>query len=382
MESSRCAASATEADPLTMAKGSSDDELEGVRSQIDAIDLELLRLISARARCAQTIAQIKTDTDGSSAQFYRPEREVAVLRRIKDANPGPLDSEEVARLFREIMSACLALERPLRAAFLGPEGTFTQAAAIKHFGHAVVTKALATIDEIFREVEAGSCDFGVVPVENSTEGVVSHTLDLFMASPLRITGEVCLRIHHHLMSRAAELGAIRILYSHQQSLAQCRGWLDRYLPGAERVCVGSNAEAARLAAREAGAAAVAGIQAAEIYDLKVLAERIEDEPCNTTRFLVIGKLDSPPSGRDKTSLLLSCRNQAGALHALLSPLASHGISMTRIESRPSRRGVWDYVFFVDIMGHREDPAVATALRHLEEESLLFKILGSYPVAVL
>jgi chorismate mutase / prephenate dehydratase len=356
--------------------------LEDVRNRIDAIDLELLALISERARCAQQVAHIKTAVDGGEVQFYRPEREVAVLRRIKAANAGPLDGEEVARLFREIMSACLALERPLNVAFLGPAGTFTQAAAIKHFGHSVKTFALATIGEIFREVEAGSCDFGVVPVENSTEGVVSHTLDMFMTSPLRITGEVSLRIHHHLMSVTEDLCAIRTVYSHQQSLAQCRGWLDRHLPNADRVAVGSNAEAARTAATEEDAAAVAGLQAAEIYQLKVLAERIEDEPGNTTRFLVIGPKDSPPSGEDKTSLLLSCRNHAGGLHSLLTPLAAHGISMTRIESRPSRRGIWDYVFFIDIMGHRAEPKVALALENLKQSSLLFKVLGSYPLAVL
>lgn len=360
------------------------DALEDVRNRIDAIDSELLGLISERARCAQQVAHIKTATDGNQVQFYRPEREVAVLRRIKAANPGPLDGEEVARLFREIMSACLALERPLNVAFLGPAGTFTQAAAIKHFGHSVKTFALATIGEIFREVEAGSCDFGVVPVENSTEGVVSHTLDMFMTSRLMITGEVSLRIHHHLMSVTDDLCAIRTVYSHQQSLAQCRGWLDRHLPTAERVAVGSNAEAARTAATEEDAAAVAGRQAAEIYGLKVLAERIEDEPGNTTRFLVIGQQDARPSGQgqDKTSLLLSCRNQAGGLHNLLTPLAAHGISMTRIESRPSRRGIWDYVFFIDIMGHRDDPKVALALENLRQSSLLFKVLGSYPLAVL
>ena len=288
----------------------------------------------------------------------------------------------MARLFREIMSACLALEQPLRAAYLGPAGTFTQAAALKQFGHSVRTIALPTIGEIFREVEAGSCDYGVVPVENSTEGVISHTLDMFLASPLLITGEVSLRIHHHLMSRESDLGAIRTLYSHQQSLAQCRGWLDRHLPHAERVAVGSNAEAARLSTHEAGCAAVAGLPAAEIYGLKVLAERIEDEPGNTTRFLVIGTKDAPASGQDKTSLLLSCRNESGGLHALLTPLAEHGISMTRIESRPSRRGIWDYVFFIDVMGHQDDPKVAAAIEALKPSSLLFKVLGSYPVAVL
>lgn len=362
------------------------DDLEGVRQRIDGIDRELLRLISERARCAQEVGHIKSNSGSAGseggAQFYRPEREAAILRGIKERNPGPLGDEEVLRLFREIMSVCLALERPLRVAYLGPEGTFTQAAALKHFGHSVHSTAFPSIGDIFREVEAGSCDYGVVPVENSTEGVISHTLDLFMTSPLLIVGEVSLRIHHNLMTLASDLGAIRTLYSHQQSLAQCRGWLDRHLPQAERVAVGSNAEAARLASEDPAAAAVAGVQAAEIYRLRLLAERVEDEPGNTTRFLVIGPRDAPPSGQDKTSLLLSCRNESGGLHGLLTPLAEHGISMTRIESRPSRRGIWDYVFFIDILGHRQEPKVGKALDHLRREALLFKILGSYPVAVL
>jgi chorismate mutase/prephenate dehydratase len=357
-----------------------EDPLVCVRDRIDAIDGEILRLISERASCARQVAEIKTAS--GEARFYRPEREAAILRRIKERNPGPLGGEEVARLFREIMSACLALEQPQSAAFLGPAGTFTQAAALKHFGHSVRTVPHGDISDIFREVEAGSCHYGVVPVENSTEGVISHTLDMFMRSPLRIAGEVSLRIHHHLMSLEEGLDAIRRVYSHQQSLAQCRGWLDRHLPDAERVAVGSNAEAARMAAGDPGSAAVAGEAAAEIYELAILQGRIEDEPGNTTRFLVIGTEDAPPSGDDKTSLLLSCRNESGGLHALLSPLAEHGISMTRIESRPSRRGVWDYVFFIDILGHRDDENLSRALDSLEQLSLLFKVLGSYPRAVL
>lgn len=354
--------------------------LQPIRERIDAIDADLLRLISERAECARRVAEIKAA--GAGEPFYRPEREAQILLRIKEQNPGPLDREEIGRLFREIMSACLALERPVTAAFLGPEGTFTQAATRKHFGHSVQTVPLATIGDIFSEVETGSCDYGVVPVENSTEGVISHTLDLFMTSPLRIVGEVSLRIHHHLMGRTLDLQAIATVYSHQQSLAQCRGWLDRHLPLAERVAVASNAEAARLAAEQPGAAAIAGETAAEIYGVKIIAKRIEDEKDNTTRFLVIGDQDPPPSGRDKTSLLLACRNEAGGLHALLTPLAAHRISMTRIESRPSRRGIWDYVFFIDICGHRQDAKVASALEHLRREALLFKILGSYPEAVL
>jgi chorismate mutase/prephenate dehydratase len=358
----------------------SEERLEDVRKRIDAVDGEILRLISERAACARRVAEIKAA--GGESDFYRPGREAAILRRIKAQNPGPMGDEQMARLFREIMSACLALEQPLSVAFLGPEGTFTQAAAVKHFGHAVGTVPVGDIGDVFREVEADSCDYGVVPVENSTEGVVNHTLDMFMRSPLRIAGEVSLRIHHHLLSREQDRAAIRTLYSHQQSLAQCRGWLDRNLPGVQRVSVGSNAEAARLAAEHPGTAAVAGETAAEIYALSVLARNIEDEPGNTTRFLVVGTEDSRPSGDDKTSLLLSCRNEAGGLHALLSPLAAHGISMSRIESRPSRQGVWDYVFFVDILGHREDAIVANALESLRQESVLFRVLGSYPKATL
>ncbi|MCG6863425.1 MAG: prephenate dehydratase [Chromatiaceae bacterium] len=356
------------------------DPLSDIRERIDALDQEILRLISARAALAKEVADVKT-ANGDS-KFYRPEREAAVLRRIKEQNPGPLDAEEIARLFREIMSACLALEQELAVAFLGPAGTFTQAAALKHFGRSVNTVSLAEISDIFREVEAGSCHYGVVPVENSTEGVISHTLDMFLSSPLKIAGEVTLRIHHQLMSREPDLKSIRTLYSHQQSLAQCRGWLDQHLPGVPRIAVSSNAEAASIAAAQAGSAAVAGEAASEIYDLEPLASRIEDEPGNTTRFLVIAKEDSPPSGRDKTSLLLSCRNESGGLHRLLSPLAEHGISMTRIESRPSKRGIWDYVFFIDILGHRDEEPVVKALRSLESEALFFKVLGSYPEAVI
>jgi chorismate mutase/prephenate dehydratase len=288
----------------------------------------------------------------------------------------------MTRLFREIMSACLALEQPMRIAFLGPEGTFTQSAALKHFGHSVETVAMASIPDIFREVESGACHYGVVPVENSTEGMISHTLDMFINSGLQICGEVSLRIHHHLMSREKDLSKIEKVYSHQQSLAQCRLWLDRNLQHAEQKPVGSNAEAARLASIEAKSAAIAGEMAAEIYELDYLEENIEDEPDNTTRFLVIGRQSVAISGRDKTTLLLSARNVAGSLSALLTPLADNNISMTRIESRPSRRGTWDYVFFVDIEGHKDDPDVAKALEELKADASLFKILGSYPMAVL
>ncbi len=357
------------------------EKLQQIRERIDALDEQIQNLINQRASAAQEVAKVKSDGEGD-AVFYRPEREASVLAAVKERNQGPVADEEMTRLFREIMSVCLALEQPMRIAFLGPEGTFTQSAALKHFGHSVETVALASIPDIFRDVESGDCHYGVVPVENSTEGVISHTLDMFLNSGLQICGEVSLRIHHHLMSREQDLSAVKKVYSHQQSLAQCRQWLDRNMHHAEQMPVGSNAEAARLAYMEPNSAAIAGEMAAQIYKLDFLAENIEDEPDNTTRFLVIGRQGVSASGRDKTTLLLSARNVAGSLNALLSPLAQHNISMTRIESRPSRRGTWDYVFFIDIEGHRDSPDVAKALEELKADASLFKILGSYPMAVL
>jgi len=356
-------------------------DLSELRARIDRIDIEIEELITRRAEAAQEIAQIKS-ARGEEAMFYRPEREAEVLRKVKVRNRGPLSDEEMARLFREIMSACLALEQPLRIAFLGPEGTFTQAAALKHFGHSVQTHPLGSIPDVFREVESGTAHYGVVPVENSTEGVVSHTLDMFVSSPLYICGEVMLRINHHLLGKDSDLGAVRRVYSHQQSLAQCRGWLDRHLPRIERIAVGSNAEAARLAREEPSSSAIAGEAAAEIYGLRFLARSIEDESDNTTRFLVIGRQQVPPSQDDKTSLLIAIRNEVGGLHRLLTPLSEHRISMSRIESRPSRRGLWDYVFFIDVEGHQSDPGLTAALAELRKEARLYKVLGSYPRAQL
>jgi len=351
-----------------------------LRDRIDALDEQIQSLISERARCAKDIAHAKEQS--GERNFYRPAREIDVLRRVRGRNDGTLPTEEMVRLFREIMSVCLALESPLKIAFLGPEGTFTQAAAYKHFGHAVETVPLASIDEVFREVEAGASNFGVVPIENSTEGVITHTLDQFVRSPLRICGEVELRIHHHLLGKTRGLKGIRRVVSHSQSLAQCRRWLDANLPGTTRVPVASNAEAARLAARSASVAAIAGAQAAELYGLKTLAPNIEDEPDNTTRFLIIGNLEATPSGDDKTTLLVSGQNRSGALVALLTPLARHGINMTRIESRPARAGLWEYVFFVDIGGHAQETRVRAALAEVEKEASFMKLLGSYPKAVL
>jgi len=309
-------------------------ELEAIRERIDELDAQIQTAINRRAELARQVAQAKRES-GDDGDFY-----------------------------------------------LGPAGTFTQAAVRKHFGHSVHTLPLDGIDAVFREVAAGAAKYGVVPVENSTEGVVSHTLDMFMQSSLKICGEVGLPIHHFLLSREPDMAAVRRIYSHQQSLAQCRKWLDLHLPGVERMSVSSNAEAARQAAHEPGSGAIAGQVAGEIYGLPVLAANIEDEPENTTRFLVIGCRPVPRTGKDKTSVLLSARNQPGALHALLEPFARNGISMTRIESRPSRRGKWDYVFFVDIEGHAEDPNVEAALREIGEQSSMLKILGSYPAMIL
>lgn len=351
--------------------------LAELRRQIDAIDDQVLALLNRRAGCAQQVAETK-QAMGETGTFYRPERETEVLRRIAANNTGPLSNDTVVRFFREVMSACLALEKPLTVAFLGPAGTFCQQAAYKHFGHAVLVEPCPTIGEIFRAVEGGTCQFGVVPVENSTEGVIAHTLDSFLNSPLLIAGEVALRIHHNLMGKQADLAKIRKVYSHQQSLAQCRQWLDRHLPQAERFSASSNAEAARLAGLEEDSAAIAGEVAAELYGLSILARHIEDEADNTTRFLVVGKQAVGPTGADKTSLLISTRNSPGALYSVLEPFARHGISMSKIESRPSRRGVWDYVFFIDLCGHRQDEALAQALQELEKEVLMLKVLGSYP----
>jgi chorismate mutase/prephenate dehydratase len=319
---------------------------------------------------------------GENGTFYRPDRESLVLRRIKELNEGPLSDDTAMRFFRELMSACLALEKPLDVAFLGPEGTFTQQAAFKHFGHAVKTVPSATINEIFNSVESGNCQFGVVPVENSTEGVISHTLDRFLSSPLKICGEVEIRVHHNLLGNVESLADIAEVFSHQQSLAQCRQWLDRHLPHAQRIAVNSNAEAARLVSTKIQAAAIAGQVAAELYGLNILERNIEDESNNTTRFIIIGQQTSASTGNDKTSLVVSTGNQPGALHKILEPFARFGIGMMHIESRPSRQGLWDYVFFIDIEGHCEDEDVAQALELLKGNAHMLNILGSYPKAVL
>ncbi len=364
------------------------DKVEDLRTQIDRIDRELLRLFNERAKLAQTVGAAKKAA--GEAQLFRPEREAQILARRQADNPGPLPNAAIAQLYRELMSACMALEAPMKIAYLGPEGTFSQAAALKAFGSSVTTIACSTIDDVFRTVEARQADYAVVPVENSTEGAVGRTLDLMLVTPLSACGEVQLEVHQNMMSHAQSMSDIVRVYSHSQSLAQCNSWLNANLPRAERIPVASNAEAARRAATDAeasrraatnvDAAAIAGEIAARIYDVPVLAHHIEDDPNNRTRFLVIGAQNVAPSGRDQTSLVMSAPNRPGAVHALLAPFAKHGVSMTRFESRPSRMGRWEYYFFVDLQGHEKDPSVAAALTELRELAPFVKLLGSYPAA--
>ena len=368
------------AKPATQAQA---NDLGAIRGRIDAIDERIQGLIAERAQLAHAVGSSKR-ASGQTVEFYRPEREAEVLAAVIRRNQGPLSNEEMVRLFREIMSACLAQQEPLKVGYLGPEGTFTQQAVLKHFGHSVRALPLTSISEVFAEVESGAADFGVVPIENSTEGTVNHTIDMFLSSTLKICGEVELRVHQHLLARVDGLKAVKRVCSHQQSLAQCRQWLDAHLPHTERIAVSSNAEAARRARDESGTAAIAGQAAADVYGLKVLAPQIEDRPDNTTRFLIIGRKLLQPSGRDRTTLLVSASDVGGpgALLRLLEPLATHGINMTRLESRPSQRKKWDYVFFLDLDGHAEDEVLGRALAALKSRASLFRVLGSYPRAVL
>ncbi|HZQ74656.1 MAG TPA: prephenate dehydratase [Burkholderiales bacterium] len=351
-------------------------DLEKLRGEIDRVDDELAKLLDRRAALAQKIGQLK-----GGAPAYRPERETQILRRVSSLSAN-LSPEKIVAVFREIISACRGLEQAIRVSYLGPEGTFSEQAVRKHFGAAVGALSCASVDEAFRRCESGDAQFTVVPVENSTEGAVGRTLDLLLATPLRICAEVELRVQQNLMSREKALPSIRKIYSHAQSLAQCNGWLAQKLPGAERIPMASNAEAAQRAAAEPGTAAIAGEAAAERYGLNVLEKSIEDNPNNTTRFLVLGRIEAGATGRDRTSLVLSAANRPGAVHALLTPLARHGVSMTRIESRPSKAGaLWEYVFFIDVEGHQQDPAVASAIAELRASAPYLKVLGSYPVAV-
>ncbi|PWF54583.1 prephenate dehydratase [Massilia glaciei] len=354
------------------------DKLTPLRVQIDSIDAQILDLLSRRARLAQEVGHVKAETH---APVFRPEREAQVLRGVAERNPGPLPAREVQTIFREIMSACRALEKRVTVAFLGPSGTFSEQAVFQQFGSAVECLPCVSIDEVFRATEAGTADFGVVPVENSSEGAVNRTLDLMLATTTIISGEVAIAVHHSLMTRTGNMDGVTVVAAHSQALAQCQVWLNQHYPQLERRAVASNAEAAVMASNDASVAAIASEMAGEQYKLGVVQAHIQDDPHNRTRFAVIGHLQTNPSGSDQTSLVLAVPNKAGAVYNLLAPLARHGVSMTRFESRPARIGTWEYYFYVDIEGHVHQAAVASALAELKDNAAFFKVLGSYPLSL-
>jgi chorismate mutase / prephenate dehydratase len=357
-------------------------ELLAFRTQIDEVDRELLALLNRRAHLAQQVGEVKKK-EGSVA--FRPEREAQVIDGMKAANPGPLMPDSVAPIWREIMSACRALETPTRVAYLGPAGTFSEEAALGFFGSSIVKVPCASFDEVFHVTATGAADFGVVPVENSTEGVVTRSLDLFLTTPLFIIGETSLFVQHNLLRRENALDGIEAVCAHPQALAQCHGWLGTHLPHAERRPVASNAEGARLAAADPKLAAIASARAGTEFGLHLVSPAIQDEANNRTRFAVVTHPQRHPqprsSGHDCTSLVVSVTNRPGAVHDMLVPLKVHGVSMTRFESRPARSGQWEYYFYIDLQGHPDQPHVATALRELREACAFFKLLGTYPIDV-
>ncbi len=351
--------------------------LEPLRARIDALDEQILELLNERARTALEVGEIKKSFD-AGGPVLKPEREALVVRRLQDANPGPVPAEAIQAVWNQIISTCRGLESTLTVAYLGPQGSFSEQAAYEHFGHAISGLRCESFDEVFRAVEAGQADVGMVPVENSTEGAVNRSLDLLLNSSLKVLGERTIRIHHNLMTLTGGLDGVREVLGHSQALAQCQAWLSRNHPELDRLPVASNAEAARLAAEDPARAAIAGDAAAAAWGLSVVVSGIQDDPQNQTRFVAIGALDAGRTGCDKTSLILAVPNRAGAVYEMLAPLAAHGVSMTRFESRPARTGQWEYYFYVDLLGHREDEAVAQALAELKQQSAFFKLLGSYP----
>lgn len=355
--------------------------LLALRGQIDAVDRELLSLLNKRASLAKAVGELKKK-EGSVV--FRPEREAQVIDGLKAANPGPLITDSVAPIWREIMSACRALETPTRVAYLGPAGTFSELAALGYFGSSIVQVPCASIDEVFRMTTAGAADFGVVPVENSTEGVVARSLDLFLTTPLFIIGETSLFVRHNLLRRENSLEGIKAVCAHPQALAQCHGWLSYHLPDVERRPVASNAEGARLASLDPSLAAVASDRAGSEFGLHTLAPAIQDDPHNRTRFVIVTHPDRHPqpraSGHDCTSLVVSVTNRPGAVHDMLVPLKEHGVSMTRFESRPARTAdQWEYYFYIDVQGHPDQPQVSSALKELRSVCSFFKLLGTYPL---
>ncbi|HWS75878.1 MAG TPA: prephenate dehydratase [Quisquiliibacterium sp.] len=354
-----------------------DERLAELRRSIDAVDKQIVELISRRAGFAREVGEVKKLVD---APVYRPEREAQIFAKLRAINPGPLPNAGIEAVYREIISACRELERRMRVAYLGPAGTFSEQALLRHFGSGVDAIACPSIDEVFRATEAGTTDFGVVPVENSSEGAVNRSLDLFLQTPMRICGEVSVPVRHNLLTRSGSMDGVRRICAHAQALAQCMGWLDRSHPDIERVPVSSNAEGARLASVDEHTAGIAGDSAAARYGLQAVASGIQDDPLNRTRFAIVGHYDCGPSGNDQTSLILSVPDRAGAVYALIEPLARHGVSMKRFESRPARSGQWEYFFYIDVIGHRDDAPVAAALAEIRTHAAFFKVVGSYPRA--
>lgn len=366
--------------PKSLGDDTVSPELSALRHQIDLVDKQLLALLNQRAQLAQQVGHIKAQ---DNAPVFRPDREAAVIRGLQAHNPGPVLPPAIAHIWREIMSACRALETRLRVAFLGPIGTFTEQATLGYFGSSIDGVACATIDDVFRSVEAGTAHFGVVPIENSTEGVVARTLDLLLQLPLTIVGETSLLVQHNLLRTQANVDGIQAVLAHPQALAQCQGWLSRHLPHAERRAVSSNAEGARQAAADPSLAALASERAAATYGLHVVQAAVQDDAHNRTRFLVICRQDQAPeiapTGHDCTSVVASVSNKPGAVHDMLLPLKQYGVSMTRFESRPARSGQWEYLFFIDMAGHTSDAPVAQALQALQAQCTFLRILGSFPL---
>ncbi len=351
--------------------------LAALREQIDALDDRMLELLNDRARLVKQVGEVKQKTQG---QFYQPTRERQIVDRLTAQNPGPFPSAAIQPVFQEIISACLSLEQPLRIAYLGPEATFTHMACKRQFGLSALLTPVGTIAGVFEEVEKGLSPLGVVPIENSTEGVVNHTLDTFLTSDLQICAEIVLEVSHCLLSREAELGKIEKLFSHPQAVAQCRNWLQANLPRATVVEVASTALAAQLAKGDPRSAAIASEMAAQLYDLPIVRRKLEDHAENVTRFLVIGKQGRAPTGRDKTSVMFSVKDEPGVLFRVLKPFSDSAVNLTKIESRPSRRRAWEYIFLVDLDGHLDEPKVAAALARVKEACEFMKVLGSYPRA--
>ena len=370
------------ADAPTPARAEVQPELLALRDRIDSLDRELLGLLNRRAGLALEVGELKKK-EGSVV--FRPEREAQVIDGLKAANPGPLKNDNIAPIWREIMSACRALETPTRVAYLGPAGTFSEEAALGYFGSSIVRVPCASIDEVFRSTSAGVADFGVVPVENSTEGMVARSLDIFLTTPLFIIGETSLFVRHNLLRKENAAQGIEAVCAHPQALAQCHEWLSLHLPGVERRPVSSNAEGARLAATDPRLAGIASVRAAGEYGLHVVAPAIQDDAHNRTRFAIVTdphRHPAPkPSGHDCTSLVVSVANRPGAMYDILAPLKRHGVSMSRLESRPARSGQWEYYFFIDLQGHPDDAAVGTAMHELREACAFFKVLGTYPIDV-